>query len=108
MTTSYILPSNLGDILGAHHDGNLETVVAELKPASGTLARGSVLSLVTGKLELATSTNQATAYGILLDSQVDTAVANSDGSVTGSVARAGSFRGAALVVSTGVDPVALA
>jgi hypothetical protein len=78
-----------------------------LKPDSGVLQRGSILSLVTGKLELATSTNQATAYGALLDPQVDTAVKFTDGSVTGSVARAGSFRGAALLAKTGTDVAAL-
>jgi hypothetical protein len=35
--------------------------------------------------------------------QIDTGVAYSDGSVTGSVAKAGSFRGPALIVPTGVD-----
>ena len=46
---------------------------------------------------------EATAYGILLDASVDTAVPNSTGTVTGSVARAGSFRGAALIVGAGTD-----
>ena len=40
---------------------------------------------------------------MLLDEVVDTSVAYSDASVTGSVARAGSFRGPALIVPTGVD-----
>jgi hypothetical protein len=83
-------------------------VVAELKPDVGVLARGSVLALVSGKLELVTATNQATVYGVLLDPSIDTAAKFSDNSVTGSVARAGSFRGAALIVGAGVDPVALA
>jgi hypothetical protein len=104
---TYTLPQNLGDILGAHHSGNLQTVIAELKPASGVLIRGSVLALVAGKLELVTATNQATAYGVLLDPTIDTGVAFGDGSVTGSVARAGSFRGGALIVSAGTDPIAL-
>ena len=34
---------------------------------------------------------------------IDTAAAYSDGSVTGCVAKAGSFRGPALIVPTGVD-----
>jgi hypothetical protein len=83
-------------------------VVAELKPNAGVLARGSVLSLAAGKLELTVAANQATAYGVLLDPSVDTAAKFSDNSVTGSVARAGSFRGPALIVGVGVDPVALA
>jgi hypothetical protein len=98
----------LSDILGAYDTGHWETVVAQLKPASGVLLRGSVLALVTGKLELVTGTNQATAYGILLDSSVDTAAPYSGGAVTGSVARAGSFRGAALIVGSGTDETALA
>jgi hypothetical protein len=38
--TTYTLPSNLGDILGAHHDGNLQTQVSEIKAGIGVLARG--------------------------------------------------------------------
>ena len=34
---------------------------------------------------------------------IDTSVAFGDGSVTGSIAKAGSFRGGALLVPTGVD-----
>ena len=46
---------------------------------------------------------EATAYGILLDASVDTTAADSTGTVTGSVARAGSFRGEALIVGAGTD-----
>jgi hypothetical protein len=56
---------------------------------------------------LTVAANQATAYGVLLDPSVDTAAKFSENSVTGSVASAGSFRGAALIVGAGVDPVAL-
>ena len=49
------------------------------------------------------ATTEAQAYGILLDPQVDTAAAFGDGSVTGSIARSGTFRGSALIVPTGVD-----
>jgi hypothetical protein len=107
MNTTYDLPQNLGDLMGAYDSAHWETEVLELKPDSGVLKRGSVLSLVTGKLELATSTNQATAYGVLLDPQVDTAAKFTDGNVTGSIAGAGSFRGAALLAKTGTDVVAL-
>ena len=88
----------LSDILGAYDTGHWETVVAQLKPASGVLLRGSVLSAVVadgGKLSLTAGGAEATAYGILLDKAVDTAAAYSGGSVTASVARAGSFRGPA-------------
>ena len=40
---------------------------------------------------------------MLLDPAIDTAVPFTDGSVTGSVAKAGSFKGSALIVPTGVD-----
>jgi hypothetical protein len=107
MNTTYDLPKNLGDLMGAYDSAHWETEVLELKPDAGVLKRGSVLSLVTGKLGLATSTNQSTAYGVLLDPQIDTAAKFTDGSVTGSVARAGSFRGAALLAKTGTDVAAL-
>ena len=56
-----------------------------------------------GKLVLLSPTTEVNAYGILLDEVVDTTVPHSDGSCTGSVAKAGSFRGPALIVPTGVD-----
>jgi hypothetical protein len=110
MSTTIEIPRGLSDILSAYDDAHWETVVAELKPNSGVLARGSVLSAVAldaGKLTLTTAGSEATATGILLDSAIDTAVVLSDGSVTGSIARAGSFRGPALIVGTGTDAAAL-
>jgi hypothetical protein len=101
------IPAGLSDYLSSYDSSHWGTVVAELKPASGTLTRGTILSLVAGKLEKVTSGNQASAYGVLLDESIDTAAPYTDGSVTGSIARAGSFRGPALTVSTGVDATAL-
>jgi hypothetical protein len=101
------LPTGLSNLLSAYDEAHWETVVAELKPSSGFLLRGSVLSAVSGKLELVSATNQATVFGVLLDESVDTSAAYSDGSVTGSIARAGSFRGPALIVSAGTDGIAL-
>jgi hypothetical protein len=101
----------LSEILGAYDTGHWETIVAQLKPASGVLLRGSVLSAVAadnGKLSLTAGTAEASAYGILLDKSVDTGVANSLGNVTASVARAGSFRGPALIVGAGTDEALLA
>ena len=101
----------LSDLMGAYDVGHWETVTAQLKPASGVLLRGSVLSGVAadgGKLSLTVAGSEATAYGILLDASVDTGAANSTGTVTASVARAGSFRGAALIVGAGTDEAALA
>jgi hypothetical protein len=100
------VPTGLSNILSAYDEAHWEVVTAELKPASGVRLRGSVLSAVAadgGKLTLTTAGSEATAYGILLDESVDTGVAYSDGSVTCSVARAGSFRAAALIVGVGTN-----
>ena len=56
-----------------------------------------------GKLVKLTAGTEAQAYGVLLDPSIDTSVAFGDGTVTGSIARAGSFRGPALIVPAGVD-----
>jgi hypothetical protein len=105
--STYTLPQNLGDILGAHHDGNFQTQVSEIKAGIGVLKRGAILATGTagdiGKLVLLTAGTEAQAYGVLLDPAIDTAVAFGDGSVTGSIAKAGSFRGPALIVPAGVD-----
>jgi hypothetical protein len=105
--TTYTLPQNLGDILGAHHDGNFQTQVSEIKPGIGVLKRGTVLASGTagdiGKLVLLSPTTEAQAYGVLLDPSIDTAAAFGDGSVTGSIAKAGTFKGSALIVPVGVD-----
>jgi hypothetical protein len=48
--------------------------VAELKPNTGTLLRGSVLCALAadaGKLTLTAADREDLAYGILLDGQVD-------------------------------------
>ena len=105
--TTYTLPQNLGDILGAHHDGNFQTVVMEIKAGIGVLARGTILAAGSGadigKLVPLSATTEVNAYGVLLDPSIDTTVAYSDGSVTGSIAKAGSFKGSALIVPAGVD-----
>ena len=71
------------------------------------LERGSVLASGTagdiGKLVPLSAGTEAQAYGVLLDPSVDTSAAFSDGTVTGSIAKAGSFKGSALRVPTGVD-----
>jgi hypothetical protein len=102
---TYNYPSNLGDILGAHHDGNVQAAIMELKPDVGVLTRGTVLAVdaVGGKLIKVAATGEANTYGILLDPSIDTAVHNSDGSVSASVAKKGTFRGAALIVSVGTN-----
>jgi hypothetical protein len=85
--------------------------VAELKPASGILLRGTVLSAGSGadagKLVKTTAGNEAQAFGVLLEPSVDTAQHFGDGSVTGSIARAGSFRGQALIVGVGTNVATL-
>jgi hypothetical protein len=110
MSTTIDVPQGLSNLLSAYDDAHWETVVAELKPNSGVLARGSVLSAVAldaGKLTLTTAGSEAVAFGILLDESVDTAAPFTDGTCTGSVARAGSFRGPALIVGVGTDAAAL-
>jgi hypothetical protein len=73
----------------------------------GVLKRGTILATGggadVGKLVLLSPTTEAYAYGVLLDPSIDTSAAFSDGSVTGSIARAGSFKGSALIVPPGVD-----
>jgi hypothetical protein len=111
MNTTIDIPLGLSNLLSAYDDAHWEVVVCELKPASGVVLRGSVLSAVAadaGKLTKTTAGSEATAYGVLLDESVDTAQAYSDGSVTCSVARAGSFRGPALIVGSGTNGVTLA
>ena len=69
--------------MGAYDAAHWQTETVELKPDVGVLQRGSVLSMVAGKLELVTSANQANVYGVLLDGAVDTAAKFSDNTVTG-------------------------
>jgi hypothetical protein len=101
------LPTGLSNLMGAYDTAHWQTVVAEIKPGIGVLQRGSVLATGSGgdvgKLVPLTAGTEAQAYGVLLDPSIDTSVAYSDGSVTGSVAKAGSSRGPALIVPTGVD-----
>jgi head decoration protein D len=105
--TTFDVPSGLSNLLGAYDEGHWQTQVSEIKGGIGVLARGTILATGTagdiGKLVPLTAGTEAQAYGILLDPAIDTTVAYSDGSVTGSVAKAGSFRGAALIVPAGVD-----
>ena len=103
--------TGLSNLMGAYDTGHWETVVAQLKPSTGILLRGSVLSAVAadgGKLTLTVGGSEATAYGVLLDVSVDTTAAYSGGSVTASVARAGSFKGEALIVGAGTNVALLA
>jgi hypothetical protein len=106
----YEIPKGVSDIMGVYDTAHWQVVVAELKPDSGVLLRGSVLSAVAadgGKLTLTTAGSEATAFGVLLDASIDTALKFSDNSVTGSVARAGSFRGQALRVGVGTNAATL-
>jgi hypothetical protein len=110
MNTTIDVPQGFSNLLSAYDDAHWETVVVELKGASGVLVRGSVLSAVAadaGKLTLTTAGSEATAFGVLLDPEIDTSLPFSDGSITGSVARAGSFRGPALICGAETDAAAL-
>ncbi len=102
-------PILLSDICGAADIGSLAPVVAELIPNQGTLVRGTVLSVgLTGKLELTTAGNEAQATGVLLDSEIDTDAVFEDGSITGSVARHGSFKAEMLTIGAGADSALIA
>lgn len=104
--TTIQVPEGLSNYLSAYDEGHWETQVCELKPASGVLVRGSVLTALTadaGKLTLVAAGGEDLCYGVLLDESIDTAVAYSDGGVTASVARCGSFVGPKLKVTAGTD-----
>jgi Bacteriophage lambda head decoration protein D len=107
MNQTYDLPQNLGDLMGAYDEAHWQTAVLEIKAGIGVLKRGTILASGTGadigKLVLLSATTEAQAYGVLLDPSIDTAAPFSDGSVTGSIAKAGSFKGSALIVPAGVD-----
>ena len=93
--------------MGAYDEAHWQTAVLEIKGGIGVLKRGTVLASGTagdiGKLVLLTAGTEASAYGVLLDASIDTSDAYSNGIVTGSIAKTGSFRGPALIVPTGVD-----
>ena len=105
--TTLDVPTGLSNLLGAYDTGHWQTQVCEIKAGIGALARGTILATGSGadvgKLVKLSATTEVNAYGVLLDELIDTTVTYSDGSVTGSVAKAGSFRGPALIVPTGVD-----
>jgi len=108
MNQTYEIPPNLGDIMGAYDEAHWETAVLELSPDKGVLMRGTVLSAGPDrKLVATTAGNEAQAYGVLLDASVDTAALFTDGTVTGSVVRAGSFKGPALIVGVGTNAATL-
>lgn len=94
--------------MDAYDEAHWQTAVLEIKSGIGVLKRGTILVSGTGadigKLVLLSATMEAQAYGVLLDPSIDTSAAFSDGSVTGSIAKAGSFKGSALIVPAGVDP----
>jgi hypothetical protein len=81
--------------------------VAVFERTTGVLEGRTVLASGSGadfgKLVLLTPTTEVNAYGVLLDALVDTAAPYSDGSTSGSIARAGSFKGSALIVPPAVD-----
>ena len=107
MNQTYELPSNLGDLMGVYDEAHWQTAVLEIKSGIGVVKRGTILASGTGpdigKLVFLSAGTEAQAYRVLLDPSIDTADPYSDGSVTSSIAKAGSFRGPALVVPAGVD-----
>jgi hypothetical protein len=97
--------------MGAYDEGHWQTAVQEIKRGSGVLKRGSILATGSGadvgKLVPLTAGTEAQAYGVLLDPRIDTAVESSTGAVTGSIARAGSFKGEKLIGGVGTNVPAL-
>jgi hypothetical protein len=101
-------PTMLSDICGAADIGDLDPKVISLEPNKGVLLRGSVICInAGGKGELAAAGNENNSFGILLDSAIDTAVPFSNGNVTGSVGRHGSYKADQLLVGVGTDAVKL-
>jgi hypothetical protein len=93
-------PQTLSNLMGAYDEGKWEVKVIDFATGTGTLKRGTVVCLdAGGKGTIAAAGNENQAYGILLDEAVDATLT----SPVGSVARAGSFRGDQLLVSTGTD-----
>jgi hypothetical protein len=93
--------------MGAYDEAHWQTAVLEIKAGIGVLQRGTILASGTagdiGKLVTLSAGTEAQSYGVLLDAAVDTDAAYSNGSVTGSIAKAGSFKGSALIVPAGID-----
>ena len=104
---TYDLPQNIGDLMGAYDEAHWQTAVLEIKAGIGIVKRGAILASGTagdiGKLVLLAAGTEAQSYGVLLDPAIDTSAAFSNGIVTGSIAKAGSFKGSALIVPAGVD-----
>ena len=104
---TYTLPPNLGDILGAHHDGNFNTQVSEIKAGIGVLTGGTCLQQGLGrdigKLVKLAGNNRSTGlwnsswirhrYGYSIQ-RWHRHRFNSKG---------GTFKGSAFIVPTGVD-----
>ena len=92
-TTFTDLPTGLSNLLGAYDEGHWQTASRKSKPASASSR--AELSSRRARPETSESSSSSprerkrTAYGVLLDEAVDTCVAYSDGSVTGSIAKAG-------------------
>ena len=111
MAQTYDIPTGLSDLQGAYDSAHWQVETREIKAGIGILPRGTVLAAGSGadagKLVLLAAGTEASAYGVLLDGAVDTSLGFSDGSVTGSIARAGSFRGAALLVPAGINAATL-
>ena len=107
MNQTYDLPQNLGDLMGAYDEAHWQTAVLEISAGIGIVKRGAILASGTagdiGKLVLLAAGTEAQSYGVLLDPAIDTSAAFSNGIVTGSIAKAGSFKGSALIVPAGVD-----
>jgi hypothetical protein len=99
------IPDSLSNLSGAYDENHWQVEVCSVK-AGATLKRGNVVarpSADAGAVSLVTGTNQADVFGVVLDEIADASAA----AATVSIAKAGSFRGPALIVGAGTDEAAL-
>jgi hypothetical protein len=99
------IPDPLSNLAGAYDEAHWQVEVAPVKTGE-VLKRGNVVARVAadaGAVSLVTGTTQADAFGIVLTDKADASAA----AATVSIAKAGSFRGPALVVGAGTDEALL-
>jgi hypothetical protein len=101
-------PVFLSEICGSADLGDLDPIQALIAPNIGIIPRGCIMSMVAGILTPTIVGNEASAYGILISRDVDTTKLNEDGTVSGAVARNGSFKAAALTCGVGANVLLIA
>jgi hypothetical protein len=105
-TVTVEIPESLSNLQGAYDEASWQVEICPVK-AGAILKRGAVVARVAadaGAVSLVVGTSQADVFGIVLDEKADA----SSVAVTCSVAKKGSFRGAALIVGLATDEALLA